>query len=79
MKMKGVIKMYFIESKVAGVIDGESEKENLYYYRIAGDSSETKPTDNVADGSTFTETDTGDVYMFNAKSAAWVKMFGLKS
>lgn len=48
------------------------------YVEICGDSSETKPTANIVDGSTFTETDTGDVYMFNAKTAAWVKMFGLQ-
>lgn len=52
---------------------------SVNYLEIAGDSSETKPTASVADGSIFTETDTGDVYMFNAKTSAWVKMFGLKA
>lgn len=48
--------------------------------QIAGfcDSTETKPTANLVDGSELIETDTGDLYLFNEKSAAWVKMFSLK-
>lgn len=48
------------------------------YVEIAGDSSEAKPTTNIVDGSTFTETDTGDVYMFNGKTATWIKQFSLQ-
>lgn len=56
----------------------KEDKTLIYYYEFAGDSTDTKPTDNVADGSTFTETDTGDVYMFNAKASTWVKQFSLQ-
>ena len=59
--------------------ENNGEPALVYYYEIAGDSSETKPTEHVADGSIFTETNTGDVYMFNAKTSAWVKMFGLNA
>lgn len=67
------------EAKVVRYQNASGEPALTYYYEIAGDSTETKPTANVADGSIFTETDTGDVYMFNAKTSAWVKMFGLKA
>ena len=52
--------------------------EALLYVEIAGDSTETKPTAGIVDGSQFLETDTGDIYVFNERSAAWVKMFSLK-
>ena len=41
------------------------------------DSTETKPTQNTADGSTMTETDTGKVFMFNEHSNAWIEQFSL--
>ena len=50
----------------------------VYYYEFSGDSTDTKPTDNVANGSTFTEVDTGDVYMFNGKTSTWVRQFSLQ-
>ena len=39
-------------------------------------STDEKPTD-VANGSTMTETDTGDVYMFDGTS--WAKMYTIKT
>jgi hypothetical protein len=42
------------------------------------DSTETKPTTGIADGSTLLETDTGDLYVFNEAGAAWVKYMALK-
>lgn len=65
------------EAKVVRYQNANGEPALTYYYEIAGDSTETKPTANVADGSIFTETDTGDVYIYNAKGAEWNKMFGL--
>lgn len=55
--------------------------KNMYIFEFYGDSDETKPTVvidgnknlQIADGSTFTETDTGDTYIYNEKSASWVK------
>ena len=37
------------------------------------DSSDTKPTVNVAEGSNLIETDTGDWYFFNEPSGVWIK------
>lgn len=38
-----------------------------------GTSSETKPTENIVNGSTFQEVDTGNFYFFNEDSSTWVK------
>lgn len=54
------------------------EGQNLHYAEIAGASSETKPTTGIVDGSTFLETDTGDLYVYNEAGAAWVKYMALK-
>lgn len=53
-------------------------EDNINYVEIAGDSSETKPTTGIVDGSTFLETNTGDFYVFNEKTSTWVKMLTLK-
>lgn len=45
------------------------------YVELAGASADTKPTDNVATGSTFTEVDTGKVFFFNEASTSWVEQF----
>ena len=50
-----------------------------YYKEIAGDSSETKPTTGIIDGSWFHETDTGDCYAFNEELSNWVKQFSFQS
>ena len=50
-----------------------------YYVEIALDSSETKPTDMIADGSIALETDTGKMYVFNENSHAWVQYKTLKT
>ena len=41
-------------------------------------AADTKPTDGIAEGSTLTESDTGDVYMYNELSG-WSKMFCIKA
>ena len=50
------------------IIDNE-----VNYVVISGDSSETKPTDHICDGSVFMESDTGDSYTFNELSGTWIK------
>ena len=50
-----------------------------FYKEISGDSTETKPTADVIDGSIFAESNTGDVYFFNEKSGDWVKQFSFQS
>ena len=47
--------------------------DNKLFVVAAGDSSETKPTDNICDGSVFTETNTGTSYIFNEKTSTWVE------
>ena len=47
--------------------------DGKYLYELSGSSNETKPTDNVAGGSTCIETDTADAYFFNEKTGTWVK------
>lgn len=36
-----------------------------------GLSTDTKPTTNVANGSTYLEMDTGDVYLWDAENEQW--------
>lgn len=47
--------------------------ENIDFVVISGDSTESKPTDGICDGSVFMESNTGDSYTFNEKSGTWVK------
>lgn len=42
------------------------------------DSTETKPTANIVDGSKLVETDTGNLYLMNEKSGEWIEMLSLK-
>jgi hypothetical protein len=49
------------------------------YVEISGDSTETKPTAGIADGSIFVESNTGKVYFFNEKSGDWVEQFSFQS
>ena len=53
--------------------------ENITYKEISGDSTDTKPTAGVCDGSIFSESDTGDVYFFNEESGDWKKQFSFQS
>lgn len=47
----------------------------LFYLELSGDSTDTKPTAGVLDGSIFSESNTGKVYFFNEKSGGWVEQF----
>ena len=42
------------------------------------DSSEDKPTEQIAEGSILVETDTGDVYFFSENANAWIKQFSFQ-
>ena len=44
-----------------------------YRATIFGDSSESKPTENLTDGSVFVETNTGKAFLFNEKTSTWVE------
>ena len=45
---------------------------NTKYVEIAGLSTESKPTKDIAMGSLFHEVDTETIYAFNATSGNWV-------
>ena len=49
------------------------------YVEIAGLSTDSKPTENIATGSIFVEVDTGKVYFFNAAASTWVEQFSFQS
>lgn len=53
------------------------------YCEFAGLSTDTKPTSvapfKIAQGSIFTETDTGDVYMYDEENETWEAMFCIKA
>ena len=40
----------------------------------ACNSTDTKPTEDITNGSVCIEVDTGDVYLFNEATSLWVKM-----
>lgn len=61
--------MRYLEKR--GVDGAAGSLSAAQYVEIALDSSESKPTAGVADGSVALETDTGKVYVFNEKSGAW--------
>ena len=49
------------------------------YVELSCDALESKPTDNICDGSIAVESDTGKVYFFNEDSGAWVEQFAFQS
>lgn len=59
-------------------ISKDADGNYISYQEIAGDSSETKPTEGVATGSIFLEADTGDVYIFSEGEGDWVMTFTLQ-
>ena len=62
-------------SRIIAVENGE----NVKYVEISGDSTDTKPTAGICDGSVFLESDTGKTYFFNEKSGDWVEQFSFQS
>ncbi len=62
--------MRYLEKR--GVNGALGDLNAKYYIEIALDSTETKPTEMVADGSIALETDTGKVYVFNENTSAWI-------
>lgn len=52
-------------------LEGKILDGNVLYAKIAGLSTDTKPT-GLAMGSEFLEVDTGDKYLYNETSGLWV-------
>lgn len=61
-------------SRIVAVVNGE----NITYKEISGDSTDTKPTSGICDGSIFVESDTGVVSFFNEASGEWVEQFSFQ-
>lgn len=59
------------------ILKKEVLDDGTYLIEAAGLSTDTKPTDSVSTGSIATETDTGDVYMYDETGAAWAKICAL--
>lgn len=66
--------MRYLKFNLVQIFEGNGQ----HYAEIAGNSTETKPTVGIVDGSTYLETDTGDLYVFNETGSAWVKYMTLK-
>ena len=56
-----------------GVNDADEFTSAKYYVELACDSSETKPTEMISDGSIALETNTGKMFVFNEKTSAWIE------
>ena len=54
-----------------GVNDESGNLSGKYYTEFAGNSSETKPTEMIADGSIFLETDSGNLFGFDEADQTW--------
>lgn len=65
-----------------GVDKADGSTDGRYYVEIAGDNTETKPTELIASGSIFLEVDTGDLYVFdesaNSGAGEWSKFKTVK-
>ena len=55
------------------IVDENPCADGKYIRTYFGNSSESKPTSHLADGSVFVEVDTGKVYLFNETTSAWVE------
>ena len=61
-----------MSSKVRIIAD--KALEGGYKFIVAtGESTTTKPTGKIANGSAFLEADTGDVYLWRESNKTWVK------
>ncbi len=59
------------------IIEQKTLDDGTYLVKAAGLSTDTKPTRNISTGSIATETNTGDVFMYNETSAEWKKICAL--
>ena len=50
--------------------------DGRWFVFLSGDSDETKPTDNICDGSIFLESDTAAVSFFNETAGDWIPVGG---
>lgn len=55
------------------IVDEKPTADGKYIRTYFGNSSESKPTSYLADGSVFVEVDTGKAFLFNETTSAWVE------
>ena len=67
--------MRTIYSSFAGI---DSNGNPVYYKEMAGESTDTKPTDHIATGSVFLEVDTGSVFCYSEDAGNYVEQFSLQ-
>ena len=53
------------------IVSEKLTADGKYIRTYFGNSNETKPTANLADGSVFVETDTGKAVLFDEASGTW--------
>ena len=58
------------------IIDLQYIEPGHNYMQFSGLSTDTKPTEGLATGSTFLEVDTSDVYFFEEESGTWIAAGG---
>lgn len=64
--------------KVSTFFDRENNKQ-LQLIEGACESTDTKPTTDIATGSIMIEVDTGDVFFFSEKTGTWIPQFSFQS
>lgn len=67
-----------IRATNSALVDYAQDGTPLYMADLFGTSSDTKPTTGYANGSTFTEVDTGDIYLFDEDAGEWVQTISLQ-
>lgn len=55
------------------IVEEKLTADGKFIRTYFGNSNESKPTDKLADGSVFVETDTGKAHLFDETSSAWVE------
>lgn len=53
------------------IVSEKLTADGKYIRTYFGNSSETKPTADLADGSVFVEVDTGNAVLFNESAGSW--------
>jgi len=65
-------------TKVSTFFDRETNKQ-LQLVEGACESTDSKPTGDIATGSIMIEVDTGEVFFFSEKTNSWIPQFSFQS
>ena len=58
---------------IAKTTEGNTQDRNNPILEIRGLSTDNKPTENITNGSSFIEMNTGKIYFYNAESEQWIE------